>query len=330
MTAPQPDPAAPAEPAIDPYDDDAPVADLGELDETARVLEASELARKAEHKLAAGDVGAAFGAIDKAVSLDPSSAEHLALLGYVRGLNAVDGHALREGLAELSRALEQDETLARAFYFRAMLHRRLGQESDARADLDRAAQLDPSDIDVQRELHKTAGTGNFKALDKTRTKTADKAPAVVATADVASPQRRRVPGAVKAMLVVIVAATAYVGGPILSKYLHRPPGPERTVRHHLLWNEADHALGPAHAGPYEHELALDALGPEGARIAVALLADAQPARDEDLRSSKSVQRLAADYLLHYASDVVKKPPPPGADSNDFGALQQAWTAWLAP
>ena len=109
-------------PPASPPDDDEPAADLGELDETARVLEASEAIRRAE-QLMADDLGAARAHAAKAIALDPSNAEHLAFHGYLVGIGGSSGDALRAGIADLDKSLAMDEAQPRAHYYRGALSR---------------------------------------------------------------------------------------------------------------------------------------------------------------------------------------------------------------
>lgn len=59
---------------------------------------------------------------------------------------------LRAGLALLDSAIKRDLYTERTFYYRGLLHKRLGNLAGAFRDFNRAAQLDPKHIDAQREL----------------------------------------------------------------------------------------------------------------------------------------------------------------------------------
>lgn len=59
---------------------------------------------------------------------------------------------LRAGLALLDSAIKRDLYTERTFYYRGLLHKRLGNLAGAFRDFTRAAQLDPKHIDAQREL----------------------------------------------------------------------------------------------------------------------------------------------------------------------------------
>ncbi len=311
--------------------DDGRVADLGELDETARALEAAELSRRAEKLYAEGDLGGALAQCKRALELDPSMAEYLGFHGYLLGLGGASGASLREGLGELEQAIARDPHHAQMLCWRGVLHRRLGNEAEAVADFKRAAEVDPQNIDAQRELRGAPGAPQLKALERTPTK----APITAKVTAVSVPARarsRRVPPAVLALLVFLLGLAGTFGVPWLTAYLRRPPPTERMVRMHLLENEIDHALGPAHDGPYEHETALDEMGPTAVAVAIQLLADGRRAENEKLRSTKTVRELANAYLVHYAEDVAKKPPPSAAtaSSPDWTTLGAAWAAWQEP
>lgn len=296
--------------------DEEAIADLGELDETARILRAAELGRRARALLAEDDLASARTHAAEAIGLDPSNAEHLALHGYVVAIGGVGGDALRKGIADLDAALEREPNLVDALFFRGVLHRRLRDEVKAQADFARAAELQPGNVDVQRAL---------RAAPPAKSKEPVKAPA--------RPRGpRSVPRVVVALGAVIVVLGMTFSGVALARVLRRPPAAERIVRAHLVQNEADHALGPAHVGSYEHEDALDAMGPAGAAQIISLLGDETRAEDEEIRSSKSYRRLANDYLVHYADAVAKRAPPAEAlagEGIDWLAVKSAWTDWLA-
>jgi len=296
--------------------DEAPPSQAvtSELSETDRVLRASKCSRRALRLVEEGDLAAARLAAREAKTLDPSNAEHLALHGYLVGIAGLSGETLREGLAELDAAIAREPDSDRALYYRGMLHRRLGQEPKALADFARAAELNPDNIAVQRELRAAPPP---KVVEKPSTR------------PVARP--RRVPPVVLALGALLVLVGLYSGGTWVAHLLRRPPAAEQMLRAHLVHNEVDHALGPAHTGGYSHEDALDALGSKSAAAAIKLLADPSRAEVGDVRSSKSFQQVAHEYLLHYANTVAKTPPPPGADASEnpnFGALQPAWSEWL--
>ncbi len=59
---------------------------------------------------------------------------------------------LRAALPLLERAVSNDRDCARAYYYRGMLHKRLGNSSGAFRDFSRAVQLEPKHLDAQREI----------------------------------------------------------------------------------------------------------------------------------------------------------------------------------
>ncbi|MFI6298062.1 tetratricopeptide repeat protein [Nonomuraea sp. NPDC050790] len=96
---------------------------------------------------AAGRRAAARAAFDGALELDGGLAAAWAGRG---GLSFEEG-AHEAAVADLTRALELGEKMELLFN-RALALRAAGREREARADLARAALLDPDDPDVQREL----------------------------------------------------------------------------------------------------------------------------------------------------------------------------------
>ncbi|MEV4893411.1 tetratricopeptide repeat protein [Nonomuraea sp. NPDC055795] len=96
---------------------------------------------------AAGRRAAARAAYDDALALDGGLAAAWAGRG---GLSFEEG-AHEAAVADLTHALELGER-AELLFNRALALRAAGREGEARADLTRAARLDPDDPDVQREL----------------------------------------------------------------------------------------------------------------------------------------------------------------------------------
>jgi tetratricopeptide (TPR) repeat protein len=295
--------------------------------EVKRVLDASANAEKAGKFLHEGDVSSALPLAEEAVRLDPGSAEYLALCGYARGLAKPNDDGLRAGIAALDDAIARDPRMDRALVYRGILRRKLGLEREALADFRQAAEINPSNIDAARELRAPPSAATAEPRTPVR------APVEGAAA---GPKRRRVPPAVAALLALLAILGLVSGIAFASSLLGRPPAAERAVRSHLVQNAVDHALGPAHTGPYAHEDALDALGPSGAEIATRVLLDGKPARDDDARTAEPFRVLANDYLLHYAQSVAKAAPPAmaaeiteAAPDAKWEELRKAWSEWFS-
>lgn len=89
----------------------------------------------------------------KLATENPRDAEALALVVWSTSA-AGDGTeaSVRAALAALDHAIRDDAQCARAFHYRAMLHKRLGDAASAHRDFARAVALDPKHVDATREL----------------------------------------------------------------------------------------------------------------------------------------------------------------------------------
>ncbi len=126
-----------------------------------RVLDAVTYFQKAEICLKLGDNAEAEDLCARAVKGDPSQAEYHALLAWVLALkpeNLVPART-REQIRILDRALAMNERCEKAYFWRGLLYKRLGEVHAAVRDFRHAADLNPDNIDAVREvrLHNMRG-----------------------------------------------------------------------------------------------------------------------------------------------------------------------------
>lgn len=125
-----------------------------EQDAVANVLEATVNFQKAEICMRRGDVAGAEVLVRKAHTADPKQAEYLALLTWLEALKpeAQAPEPTREKIAKLTQAIGLNAKCERAYFYRAMLNKRIGDESAAYADFKQASTLNAHNVDAQREL----------------------------------------------------------------------------------------------------------------------------------------------------------------------------------
>jgi hypothetical protein len=89
----------------------------------------------------------------KLIATDRNDAEAHALLAWI-ATSAGEGAepSLRAALVALDRVVGGDSQCVRAFHYRGLLHKRLGNTAAAHRDFARAVKLDPSHVDATREL----------------------------------------------------------------------------------------------------------------------------------------------------------------------------------
>jgi curved DNA-binding protein CbpA len=108
--------------------------------------------KKAEILLKKNDVVQAERHLRRAVQLAPGNVTALALLVWLQVKPASSPDDIKRLVSELDRLILLDEKAERVFFFRGQLRKRLGLEKEAYADFLRASELDPSNIDSQREI----------------------------------------------------------------------------------------------------------------------------------------------------------------------------------
>ena len=101
--------------------------------------------------LGRGDHERAEALCSRADALAPDRADTLALLAWIRAQRDRGEESARRLLPALDRALRLDPRHAPAYFYRAVLHRRIGDEESARRDYRAAASLDPRNLDAARE-----------------------------------------------------------------------------------------------------------------------------------------------------------------------------------
>lgn len=152
-----------------------------EQDAVANVLEATVDFQKAEICMRRGDAASAEALVRKAHLADPKQAEYLALLTWIEALkpDAQSPDATRTKIGRLNEAVGLNAKCERAYFYRAMLFKRLGDDAAAYGDFKMASQLNPHNVDAQRELRllemrKKVGASGAPAPVENKEKDADK------------------------------------------------------------------------------------------------------------------------------------------------------------
>lgn len=129
-------------------------ASAGEQETIVRVVDAAQSFQKAEILFKRGDVAAAEALVRHANDADPKQAEYLALLAWIEATKP--GHSSDQEtvgqIEKLSQAIELNEKCERAYFYRAMLYKRLGNSAAAMRDFRVVVELNPRSVDAQREL----------------------------------------------------------------------------------------------------------------------------------------------------------------------------------
>jgi tetratricopeptide (TPR) repeat protein len=118
------------------------------------VLEAATNFQKAEFFLRRNDLKEAEALCRKAHEADPKPAEYLAMLAWLEAMKP-ENQGLDETLARirmLDQAIVAAERLERAYFYRGMLYRRVGDLHSAVRDFRKAADLNPRNLDAVREV----------------------------------------------------------------------------------------------------------------------------------------------------------------------------------
>jgi tetratricopeptide (TPR) repeat protein len=130
------------------------------------ILEAATNFQKAEICLKRNDTKQAEEFCKKALDVDPNQADYVAMMAWLQSLKPVkqDSASTQEQVVELTRAISISQACERAFFYRAMLLKRLGDEARAIKDFKRAVELNPRNVDAQREvrLYNMRGGGPTK------------------------------------------------------------------------------------------------------------------------------------------------------------------------
>ena len=122
--------------------------------EIANVLGATVEFQKAEIWLRKNDLAQSEQHARRALELDPQQADYVALVAWLEALkvDSQSPEATQARIADLDRALKMNERCERAYFYRAMLYKRTQRDGLAFKDFRKVAELNPKNIDAQREL----------------------------------------------------------------------------------------------------------------------------------------------------------------------------------
>jgi tetratricopeptide (TPR) repeat protein len=122
--------------------------------EVVRVIEAATDFQKAEICLKRHDMAQAEEFCKKAIAGDDKQADYHALLAWLLSMkpDRQDGASVNTLIADLTRAIAMNKMCERAHFYRGMLQKRIGKEDLAVKDFRRAFELNPRNIDAQREV----------------------------------------------------------------------------------------------------------------------------------------------------------------------------------
>jgi tetratricopeptide (TPR) repeat protein len=125
-----------------------------EQEQVQAVLEAATNFQKAEFFLRRGDVKEAEALCRKAHEADPAPAEYLAMLAWLEAMKPENQgpKPTAERIAMLDAAITTNPRLERAYFYRGMLYKRLGNQHAAARDFREAADLNPRNLDAVREV----------------------------------------------------------------------------------------------------------------------------------------------------------------------------------
>jgi curved DNA-binding protein CbpA len=116
------------------------------------VAEATLEFKKAEALLKKNDAAQAERHLRRAIQLAPTNTTYQAWLVWLQAKPASSHEEVDKLRVDLDKLIARDDRCERAFFFRGQLKKRLGNEKQAHSDFVRASELDPSNIDAQREV----------------------------------------------------------------------------------------------------------------------------------------------------------------------------------
>ncbi|HEY1535800.1 MAG TPA: hypothetical protein VGF76_17390, partial [Polyangiaceae bacterium] len=121
-----------------------------EQEEVQRVIRAATAFQKAEVLMRRNNAAAALEEARRAVELDPSQADYIALLAWIESslLNA----NLEEILARIEKAQRLEPNNVRIRWYRGSILKRLGKNAKAVGDFRFIVENDPRHVDAQREI----------------------------------------------------------------------------------------------------------------------------------------------------------------------------------
>lgn len=133
---------------------------LEEIEKPVRKASESDLSaaeaelefKKADAFLKRNDLATAERHLVRATQLAPNKAEYRAALVWTKLKPTSTRAELEAAAGELDRAIALDGACKRAFLYRAQVRKRLDRTREAYADFLKVAELEPSNIDAQREV----------------------------------------------------------------------------------------------------------------------------------------------------------------------------------
>jgi curved DNA-binding protein CbpA len=130
--------------------DDSPEAQA----QVMAILGAATDFAKAEICLKRNDFKQAEEFCKKAIAVEPKQADYITMMAWLDSQKPQrqDPGSTQQQVLELTRAIGISQACERAFFYRAMLLKRLGQEAQAMKDFKRAVELNPRNVDATREL----------------------------------------------------------------------------------------------------------------------------------------------------------------------------------
>jgi len=121
-----------------------------EQEQVQRVLRAATAFQKAEVLMKRNNTSAALEEARKAVELDPSQADYIAILAWLESTQLNPN--LEEILARIEKAQRLEPNNTRIRWYRGSILKRLGKNGKAVADFRFIAENDPRHVDAQREI----------------------------------------------------------------------------------------------------------------------------------------------------------------------------------
>jgi tetratricopeptide (TPR) repeat protein len=133
-----------------------------EMQETvAKVIEAAQTFQKAEVFLKRNDLVQAETFCHQALEADATQPDYLAMFAWLLALKPENQSLEKtlESIRMLDKAVSMNDLCEKAYYWRGMLHKRVGRTDMATRDFKRVVDLNPRNIDAAREvrLHQMRG-----------------------------------------------------------------------------------------------------------------------------------------------------------------------------
>ncbi len=118
------------------------------------VLEAATEFQKAEFHMKRNDNAKAYELVKRAFMLDPEQADYLALMAWIEAQRSenLGKEKTLEKVAMLDAALKRNPNCERAYFYRALLFKRVEDSRKAYADFKKAMELNPRNLDAAREV----------------------------------------------------------------------------------------------------------------------------------------------------------------------------------